>query len=163
MSAPTRGRSCPRSSLAGRAIPGDRWRADRGAATLELAVLAPALLLMLGMALVAGRVVAAGSAVEQAAAAAARAASLARDARTAQSRAADVASEALRDQGVTCTSLTSRVDTAGFAVAAGSPAAVSVEVRCSVTLADLAVPGVPGTRVLEARMTSPLDSYRGRS
>ncbi len=54
---------------------------DRGSATIELAVLAPALLALLGLVIVAGRISVAGSAVEQAAASAARAASIARDAR----------------------------------------------------------------------------------
>ena len=149
--------------------PRRRWsmrpahRGDRGSASLELVVLAPGLLLMLGVALVAGRVVAAGSAVEQAAAAGARAASLARDARTAEVLAREVATASLQDQGIACARMASRVDTGGFAVALGRPATVSVEVECAVALRDLAVPGVPGMRVLEARMTSPLDRYRGRT
>ena len=32
-----------------------------------------------------------------------------------------------------------------------------------VSLADVAVPGLPGARRVEASATSPLDSYRGRS
>lgn len=149
---PLRRRSVPRA-----------YRGDRGSASLELVVLAPGLLLLLIVAVVAGRVVAAGSAVEQAAAAGARAASLARDARTAEVRARDVAIASLRDQGISCARMASRVDTGGFAVALGAPATVSVEVECAVALRDLAVPGVPGMRVLEARMTSPLDRYRGRT
>jgi hypothetical protein len=55
------------------------------------------------------------------------------------------------------------VSTTGFRVAVGEPASVTVEVRCAVPLADVAVPGMPGTRVLTARVTSPLDTFRGRS
>ena len=135
---------------------------DRGSATLELAVIAPALLALLGLVIVAGRIVAAGSAVEQAASAGARAASLARDARSAERQAERISGDSLRDQGVTCAPFTSSVDTAGFAVDVGSPASVTVVVACTVPLADVAVPGMPGSRVLSATMTSPLDSFRGR-
>ena len=137
--------------------------ADRPSATIELAVLAPALLAVLGLVIVAGRVSAAGSAVEQAAASAARAASISRDARSAQAGARSVARDSLRDQGITCRKLTTTIDTSGFAVAVGSPASVSVTVRCAVPLADVAVPGMPGERTVTAAMTSPIDSFRGRS
>jgi Flp pilus assembly protein TadG len=142
----------------------DRLRdADPGSATIELAILAPALLALLGLVIVAGRISAAGSAVDQAAAAAARAASIARDARAAHAGAERSARDSLRDQGVTCQPLTSSVDTRGFAVAVGSPSSVTVSVRCAVPLAALAVPGMPGSRTVTATMTSPIDRFRGRS
>lgn len=142
---------------------GRGWAMDRGSATIELAVLAPALLAVLGLVIVAGRISIAGSAVEQAAASAARAASIARDARGAESAAGRSARDSLRDQGVTCQPLTSSVDVGGFAVAVGSPASVTVRLRCTVPLADLSVPGMPGQRTVTAQMTSPIDRYRGRS
>jgi Flp pilus assembly protein TadG len=125
-------------------------------------VLAPALLALLGLVIVAGRIAAAGSAVEQAATAAARAASLARDARSGQVQADRIARSSLRDQGITCAPVAASVDVAGFAVAVGRPASVSVRVSCAVPLADLAFPGMPGTREVSAEMTSPLDRFRGR-
>ncbi|MGB7981069.1 MAG: TadE/TadG family type IV pilus assembly protein [Candidatus Nanopelagicales bacterium] len=139
------------------------WRSARGSATIELAILAPVLLALLGLVIVAGRITAAGSAVEQAASSAARAASLARDARSADASAQRAAQEALRQQGITCQPLLSAVDTAGFAVAVGAPASVTATIRCTVPLADVAVPGMPGTRTVSAEMTSPIDTFRGRS
>jgi Flp pilus assembly protein TadG len=139
------------------------WVIDRGSATIEMAVLAPALLALLGLVIVAGRISAAGSAVEQAAASAARAASIARDARAAQSAAERGALASLRDQGITCQPLTSSVDTRGFAVAVGSPSSVMVSVSCVVPLADISVPGMPGQRTVTSQMTSPIDRFRGRS
>jgi Flp pilus assembly protein TadG len=136
---------------------------DRGSATIELAVLAPALLALLGLVIVAGRIATAGSALEQAAASAARAASIARDARGAEAAAQRSARDSLRDQGVTCQPLTSSLDVGGFAVAVGSPASVTVRLRCTVPLADIAVPGMPGQRTVTAQMTSPIDRFRGRS
>ena len=139
-----------------------RARSEVGSATLELAILAPALLLILGLVVVAARVVAAGSVVEQAAAAAAREASLTRDARQARGRAEQVAAAALADQGITCQPMRSSVDTRGFAAEVGRPASVTVEVTCTVALGDLAVPGLPGSRQLAAHATSALDTFRER-
>jgi Flp pilus assembly protein TadG len=135
---------------------------DGGSATIELAVLAPALLALLGLVIVGGRISATGSAVEQAAAAGARAASIARDARSAEASARGIVRDSLRAQGVTCAASTTAVETDGFRVAVGRPAGVAVEVRCVVPLADVALPGLPGTRTVTARMSSPLDTFRGR-
>lgn len=135
---------------------------ERGSATIEMAVLAPALLAILGLVVVAGRVSTAGSAVEQAAAVAAREASLARDSRSAQSAATGAVRASLDGQGITCRTLTSDVDVEGFTVPVGQPASVRVHVTCAVPLADVAVPGMPGTRVVTASMTSSIDRFRGR-
>jgi Flp pilus assembly protein TadG len=139
-----------------------RGSSDRGSASLELAILAPAVLALLGLVIAAGRIEVAGGAVEQAAAAAARDASLARTAPAARVAATQSAHDSLRSQGITCGVLDVVVDTAGFAVAPGSAALVKVSVACSVSLSDLAVPGMPGTRTMRAQMASPLDRYRAR-
>ena len=135
---------------------------DSGSVTLELAILGPALLLLLGLVVAAGRIEVAGAAVEQAASAAAREASIARTASAARAAATSSARQSLRDQGLDCAGLDVTVDTAGFAVAAGLPAQVGVSVVCSVPLSDLAVPGLPGSRTMRAQMASPLDRYRSR-
>ncbi len=135
----------------------------RGSATIEMAVLAPALLALLGLVIVGGRISTAGSAVEQAAAVAAREASLARDARSARSAASEAVRASLDGQGITCRTLTSGVDVDGFSVPVGQPASVRVQVTCAVPLSDVAVPGMPGTRIVTASMTSTIDQFRGRS
>lgn len=136
---------------------------ERGSSTVELAVIAPGLLALLGLVILAGRIEVAAGAIEQAAAAGARAASIARDSRTAEAAAEEGARRSLRDQDVMCDPLTVRVDTSGFAVAIGRPATVSVEIGCQVPLQDVSVPGMPGHRVLTAVAASPLDRFRGRS
>lgn len=136
--------------------------AERGSATLELAILAPAVLALIGLAIVGGRVVLADAAVEQAAAAAAREASLARDPQSAHARAVGAAQRGLGSQGIDCVRAAIDVNTAGFAIPVGQPASVSASVACTVSLSDLAVPGVPGQRTLAATVTSPLDRYRSR-
>ena len=136
---------------------------ERGSATLELAVLAPALLLLLGLVVAAGRVVVAGGAVEEAARDAARQASIARDAATAGSAARSAAQETLAQQGLRCTGLDVTVDTRGFATPVGQPGEISTAITCTVPLSDLAVTGLPGSTTLHASFTSPLDRYRERA
>lgn len=135
---------------------------EHGSATLELAILSPAVLALLALAIAAGRIQVAGGAVEQAAAAAARTASIARTPSTARAAATEEARTSLRQQGITCGALDVTLDTAGFAVPVGRPAQVEVSVACTVALSDLAVPGLPGTRTLRAQVASPLDRYRSR-
>lgn len=140
-----------------------QWSAgDRGSITLELAILAPAVLALLGLVIVAGRIEIAGGAVEQASAAAAREASLARSPEAARQAATRAAMDDLNGQDLRCTDLTVIVDTAGFNVPVGTPAQVSARVSCTVGLSDISVPGMPGTRTLTAETQSTLDRYRSR-
>jgi TadE-like protein len=138
-------------------------RPERGSATVELVLLAPVLLLLLGAVVLAGRVALAGGAVEQGAAAGARAASLARDPAAATTAARGAVQAALAQQGLQCAAVTVTVDTTGFGVPLGRPATVAVRVQCQLRLADLSLPGVPGSRTLAAVTSSPLDPYRGRT
>jgi Flp pilus assembly protein TadG len=135
---------------------------ESGSATLELTILAPALLVVLSLAILAGRIETTTAVVEHAAAASARDASLARTATGARAAALSAAKESLASQGLDCRSLSVGVDTSGFHVPAGTASVVRVTVDCVVPLADLAVPGVPGARSVHASMTSPLDTYRSR-
>lgn len=139
-----------------------RPREDEGSATLELTILAPALLVVLSLAILAGRIETTSAVVEHAAAASARDASLARTPTAARAAALSTAKDSLDSQGVDCRSLNVAVDTGGFQVRAGTASVVRVTVDCVVPLADLALPGVPGTRSVKASMTSPLDTYRSR-
>ncbi len=136
---------------------------DTGSVTLELTVLAPAILILLALVIVAGRIEIAHQVIDQAAQTAARAASLARDPATARTQALAAATTELRTGDLHCTGTRVTVDTTGFAIPVGRPAQVSVTVACTVTLDALSVPGVPGTRQETATATSPLDTYRSRT
>jgi Flp pilus assembly protein TadG len=136
--------------------------AERGSATLELAIIAPFLILLLGGLVLAGRVEVAAGAVEQAARSAARDASLARTAAGAREAAQQAADRELRGADLGCAPSTITVDTAGFATRLGQDAVVRVTVACTVSIADLAIPGLPGTRTLTGEAVSPLDRYRSR-
>jgi len=132
--------------------------------TVEAALLAPGLLLLIGLIILGGRISVAGGSVEDAAAAAARQASLARTGEQARRAALDTAEVSLAADHLQCSRTTVTVDTAGFAVPVGHPAQVRVEVACQVRLSDLGMPGLlPGSRRLEAVALSPLDPYRARS
>lgn len=136
---------------------------DGGSVTLELTVLAPAILILLALVIVAGRIEVAHQVIDHAAQTAARAASLARDPATARAQALAAATTELRNGDLHCTGTRVTVDTTGFAIPVGRPAQVTVTVACTVTLDALSVPGIPGTRQETATATSPLDTYRART
>ena len=138
-------------------------RGDHGSVTLELTVLTPAVLMLLGLVIVAGRISIAHQEVDHAAQTAARAATIARDPATATAQAVSNGRSELDSSQLHCTDLRITVDTRGFAVPVGRPAMVSATVTCTLDLADLAVPGIPGSQAITATATSPLDTYRGRS
>jgi Flp pilus assembly protein TadG len=139
------------------------WRhEDAGSITLELAVLTPALILLLGLIALAGRVQVAAAAVEHAATAGARAASLARTVNAAQAAATDTVRRELDTANLRCATSTVTVDATGLAAPLGQTATVTVTTSCTVTMADLAVPGLPGSRTLTGQATSTVDRYRTR-
>ncbi|MFD6757362.1 TadE family protein [Micromonospora gifhornensis] len=137
-------------------------RSDRGSASVELAVVAPAVLALIAALFIGGRVNLARQSIEAAAFDAARTASLARDASTAQAEATAAANSTLDAQGLSCSSLTVTISTQGFAVPVGEPATVTATLTCQATFADVALPGMPGSAPLTASFTSPLDQYRSR-
>lgn len=135
---------------------------ERGSVSVELALLAPALLLLLSFAIWAGRTQIARNAVQEAARAAARDASLAADATTAQADAIEQARQTLARQDLRCQDLGIGVDTAGFRVPVGVSDDVTVTVRCTVAMSDLLAPGLPGAVAVTASFASPVDAFRER-
>ena len=135
---------------------------DRGSVSLELAIIAPFLLLLLGALILAGRVQVGAGAVEQAARSAAREASLARTPDAARIAAQHAADRELAAAGIDCAAADVSVDIGGFGAPLGQDAVVRVDVTCTVSMADLAIPGVPGSRTMSADAVSPLDRYRSR-
>lgn len=124
---------------------------------MELAILAPAFVVLLLFVVLAGRIVQARNDVYGAAADAARAASVRQHPDAARSDAVSTAQRALAERGVTCRDLDVAVDTGGF----GAGGRVGVEVRCTVELADLSLLAVPGSRTVSARAAEVVDTYRG--
>jgi hypothetical protein len=143
-------------ALASRRRPG-----EDGSAALELVILAPALLALLCLVIAAGRTSIAQGSVDAAARDAARQASLALTPAAARLSGEVSARAALRSDGLDCDPVVA-VDTSQFAIPPGEPASVTAIVSCTVPLAMLAVPGLPGAARLHATFTSPLDIYRSR-
>lgn len=143
-----------------------RWAAvfrERGSATLELAVVAPGLLMIIALLVLGGRITIASGSVEHAAAEAARAASLARTATAAVADGETAARASLQQQGLSCVGAPQvTIDARQFARPAGQAATVSATVTCDVSLADIAIPGTPGSRTLTETVHSPIDTYRTR-
>ncbi len=135
---------------------------DRGSATVDIVMWAPLLVFVLLLVYWLGRYVLADFAVSEVANNAARAASIAPDAVTAQANAQLAAEQSIAEQDLRCVSLSVIVDVAEFATPIGQPAAVSVDVTCTVDNGDLAWEGIPGNPTLTASAVSPLDQYRSR-
>lgn len=138
---------------------------EAGNAPLELVLLAPIVLVLIGLVIAAGRTALAAGSVQAAARDAARQASIARTPQQALLDAVSSAQAELSQDGLDCTPAPSvRLPDVmqAFGAPLGQPASVTATVTCWVRLSDLAVPGMPGRKRLQASFTSPLDPYRGR-
>jgi len=139
-------------------------RDETGSSTIELCIYASVMFMFIAIITVAGRIAIAGDAVQSAAAEAARAASISRTAGDAQSAAAGGASAIFTNSDLECVTTNVSVDTSGFGTPVGTAATVTATVDCDVALNDLTlIPGLPGSHRITATMTSPIDTYRGRS
>jgi Flp pilus assembly protein TadG len=148
--------------------PTPQRQAQRGAATVELVVVAPVLVVLLLFVVLAGRVVVAMGDLEAAARDAARAASQSRSALAARQAAEQAAAADLaQTRRVTCQTLQVQTDTTRFTPhrADAGPVAgtVSVTLRCQLNLADLSLLGLGGTRLVQRRAVAPVDAFRGVS
>jgi Flp pilus assembly protein TadG len=130
---------------------------DRGTVAVEVAIVAPAIIVLLVLVMLAARVSQAGAEVQSAAAAAARAASQQATPDGASQEGTAVAQASLRDAGVSCTPWDVDVDTSAM-VPGGS---VSVTVRCTAQFSEMTLLAVPGSRTFEHTATEVVDVYRG--
>lgn len=131
-------------------------RGEDGLAALEMAILAPVIVVMLLLVVGFGRVTHGRQLVDQAAAAAARAAALANDPGSAAAAARQAAADTLHLAGMSCTGMSVEVDTSAF----GPGGAVGARVRCTADLSGLALAGLPGRVTVTAAATAPLETYR---
>ena len=134
---------------------GDRTR-DRGSAAVEAAFAVVGLLAVGYFTIGALRVTNSGGDVDAAARAAARAAAAEHDLGAASAAASGVAASVLANRGLACGDLSVAVD---GSLAAGS--LVSVAVTCSVSLADAALAGFPGSRMVTGHGAEFVDVVRG--
>ena len=130
---------------------------ERGAATTELVLITPVLLLVLLFVVALGRVAAAGGDVQAAARDSARAAANARSASAARD-AADAAARAALDEGsVTCRNLSVDVVTDDFRPGG----TVTTTVACTIDLTSASGLQLPGDKTVSATFTAPVDEHRG--
>lgn len=139
-----------------------RVRDERGSAAIEAVVGVPAFLLFVGLIIFGGRTATTHQSVESAAADAARSASLERTSQSARTQAISAATASLSNLGVHCLDIDVTVDASQFSREVGEAATVSVTVQCRLDLSDLSVPGIPGSRLIRATSTSPIDTWRER-
>lgn len=146
-------------------IPAHRHDPEAGNAALELVILAPALIFLIGLVIALGRTTTAQNAVADAARDAARQASLQLEPAAAISAGRQSALAALAQDGLDCTpTVTIDVDgydgVPGFQAAAGQTGVVAATITCDVPLGSITVPGLPGSWSLSATFTSPIDPYQ---
>lgn len=135
---------------------------QRGAVAVEFAMTVPVLVLLFGLVVGGARTWLARGSVEQAASAAARGASLARTPGEAHRLAHDLAAAQAAVGGLRCDRWGVEVDVSALAVPAGRAAEIRATVTCAVPLADVLVPGWPGSVEVRAVAGSVVDRYRGR-
>jgi Flp pilus assembly protein TadG len=134
-----------------------RWRDERGMATAEMVLLTPLALVVLAFLVIAGRLSTTTADVTAASRDAARAASLAQTYELAITAAENTATASLAQQDVTCRNLAVSGGDAATFVAGGE---VTITVSCDVNLADVALPGIPGTRTVASTSTEVIDRFR---
>jgi len=135
---------------------------ERGAVAVELALLVPALVLVLGLLVAGGRLWFARTAVGAAAQSTARAGSLARTPAAAVADGSAAGRASLATAGLQCTEPTVSVETVAFTVPVGAPATVRSRVQCTVRFGDVLLPGLPGSIELTGEGAAALDTYRSR-
>jgi Flp pilus assembly protein TadG len=127
-----------------------------GSLTAEMVVLTPLLAALAMLAVMVGRLETASEEVTDAARAAAQAASLWPTVGQAYTAAEETASYVLHGDHMTCSPYGVTLDAGDF-----SPGGhLGVTVSCAVSYAQVALPGLPGSRTLTETVTAPLETYR---
>ncbi|MGL5826612.1 MAG: TadE/TadG family type IV pilus assembly protein [Nocardioides sp.] len=132
-------------------------RGERGSLAIELAMIAPSLLLLFGLIFAYGRVSQVNGTLESGTRDAARSATSARSLADAQERARRAVADAIQATPQSCQDSV-EVRVVGDFVA-GDP--ITIEARCRYGLSDIGLPGAPGTVSATSSFTSMLDPYRG--
>jgi hypothetical protein len=132
-------------------------RSEDGSLAVEMAMLAPSLLVIFALIFVYGRAAQVNGTLESGTRAAARSVTLARSYDEAVDSANAVLLEAMKDAPQSCQN-SLNVHIVGT-YEAGEP--VTVDADCTYDLSDLGLPGAPGTITARSSFTSMLDPYRG--
>jgi Flp pilus assembly protein TadG len=137
-----------------------RRRDESGSIAMEFVIVAPAIMLVIGFVVVAGRIVEARETVSNAAQDSSRIASISRTPAAAEANALAEADTDLSTSDIHCQTLQVTVDTSDFATPVGTPASVKVTVSCGLSFSYLGIPGLPGTHTEKFTFVSVIDRYR---
>lgn len=136
---------------------------NRGAASVEMSLLIPVLVLLLMAMAGAWRIGHTRAQIEEAASAGARAATIPASATQARALADQAITADLATVGVRCIGMAIDIDTAAFANPPGTPGDVHTFISCQLSLSDVVVPGMPGTVTISASASEPIDTFRERT
>ncbi|MDI3408355.1 hypothetical protein [Streptomyces cavernicola] len=139
-----------------------RLQDDSGYYTLEALICIPVVLAALALFAAYGLAGIGDTTTANAAAAAARAASRADAPEGAEVAGQNAAISSLRQAGNTCADSSITIDTSNFPTDVGQAGQVTATVTCTVPLSQLTVPGMPGSKTLEATRVSSVDQYASR-
>jgi Flp pilus assembly protein TadG len=134
-----------------------RTRGETGSLAVEMAMIAPGLLLIFALIFAYGRAAQVNGTLESGTRDAARSVTMARSYDDARDRANAVLLDAMKDAPQSCQNSLDLQITGDYQP--GRP--VTVTARCTYDLSDLGLPGAPGTLTAESSFTSMLDPYRG--
>ncbi|MEL4356531.1 MULTISPECIES: TadE/TadG family type IV pilus assembly protein [unclassified Luteococcus] len=135
---------------------------ERGAVAVEVVLIVPLLMLVLGTIVAGWRLWSARTQVTDAASSAARAATVERSGSVARGRAEAVARANLDSLDLPCRGAAVEVDVADFARPPGERGEVRVDIACTVSLADLLTPGLPGQWEVRGEGRHTMDTFRER-
>ena len=135
-----------------------RWPiASSGSITAEMVVLTPLVVLLALFVVAFGRLELASSQLDDAVRAAAQAAVIWPTTQQAQQAAAETASFTLNRDGITCSPYDVETDSSNW----HTGGSVSITLTCTVSLSQVAIPGLPGSHSITAHATAPIESFRG--
>lgn len=138
-------------------------RDERGAAAVELALLAPVLVLIIAVMVAGSRIWLTRGDVQQVAQQASREATLQESEGQAVTAARSLAHRGLAEATAPCVDPVVSVDAAAFRTPPGTPGRVTVTIVCQVRLGDLGLPGLSGSVTASGEGVSVLERYRGRN
>lgn len=136
-------------------------RATRGSVSIEAVLVIPAFLLFLALIAAIGRTVDVRMDVHSATVQAARTAAR-ESSRLAEGAANTAFTGHLAREGLSCLDLEIVVDANALSQAPGQPGTVTVSATCTISLADLAVPGLPGQITITDSFSTSINPYTNR-
>ena len=134
----------------------------RGSISIEAVLIIPAFLIFLALIAAIGRTAAVQADIHAGVVEGARVASQATSSASAEAAAHAAISAHLNRESIQCTTLNITVNAAVLDQPPGHPGQVRARVSCAVPLADLMVPGLPGTITITESFTTHIDTYTNR-